>query len=99
MDLKKLINSRHVTIIDVREVWEYDADHVEGAINIPLGELPYQLDSLLSFRQPFILYCRSGNRSGQAVTILRAHGFHEAYNGGSVDDVRVLLESRLAQAS
>lgn len=98
MDLKKLISSGQATFIDVREPWEYFEDQVEGAVNIPLGDLPYQLERLQGMTQPFIMYCRSGNRSGQAVTILRAHGFHESYNGGSVADVNQLLNHQAGKS-
>jgi rhodanese-related sulfurtransferase len=63
-----------VTILDVREVEEYRAGHVEGSILIPLGILPYRIDQLNSDDE-IIVVCRSGNRSLDACNLLRKHGF------------------------
>jgi sulfur-carrier protein adenylyltransferase/sulfurtransferase len=49
-------------LIDVREVEEFSAGHLEGAINIPLGELPGRLAQIASHPQP-VFICRSGGRS------------------------------------
>ncbi len=64
-------------IVDVREVDEYRAGHIEGSILIPLGELPYRLHEI-DHRKDLIVVCRSGNRSAQACEILRTHGFSNA---------------------
>jgi sulfur-carrier protein adenylyltransferase/sulfurtransferase len=49
-------------LIDVREVVEFSAGHLEGAVNIPLGELPQRLAEVASDPQP-VFICRSGGRS------------------------------------
>jgi rhodanese-related sulfurtransferase len=60
--------------------------HVAGSINIPLQEIVARLDELKSMKQPIILCCASGNRSGQAEMYLRKQGI-ECENGGSWMDV------------
>jgi len=69
------------TILDVRSNGEYASGHVQGAINIPLDELPKSLDKLQKDR-PVIACCASGMRSATAKALLKAKGF-EVYNGGS----------------
>jgi len=75
------------TIIDVRMPQEFASQHVPGAINVPLDQLPQQIDEIKSLRRPIVAYCRSGNRSGIAVTILTQHGINEVINGGGIDNM------------
>jgi rhodanese-related sulfurtransferase len=66
--------------------------HLKGSVNIPLEELPSRLDAIESMgNRALIFYCRSGNRSGQAVGFLRQQGFENIYNGGGMEDVQHLL--------
>jgi len=59
-------------LIDVREPWEFDASHLEGARNIPLGELPTRLAEIPRSGAP-VFICRSGGRSMRACQLaLRA---------------------------
>ncbi len=83
MDLRELINNDSATVIDVREVYEFDGGHVEGAINIPLGQVADKLEEFAAMSKPLILCCASGNRSGQATAFLNAQGIEDAFNGGS----------------
>ena len=63
-------------IIDVRTPAEYAEGHVEGSINLDLesGQLEAELPNL-DPAQPYIVYCRSGRRSGVAASILKDNGF------------------------
>jgi molybdopterin/thiamine biosynthesis adenylyltransferase/rhodanese-related sulfurtransferase len=59
-------------LIDVREPWEFDTSHLEGALNIPLGELPARLAEIPRGGAP-VFICRSGGRSMRACQLaLRA---------------------------
>lgn len=91
MDLRTVVNQPNTTIIDVREPFEYAMGHVEGSVNIPLGSIPSRLEEFRNMEAPIVLYCRSGNRSGQAAGFLRANGIREAYNGGSLEDMRYFM--------
>jgi rhodanese-related sulfurtransferase len=71
----ELFSPRPVKIVDVREVEEYRAGHIEGSMLIPLGILPHRVDEL-NQQEDVVLVCRSGNRSEQACNILRERGFH-----------------------
>ncbi len=70
-----------VNIIDVREPHEHEAFNIGGTL-YPLGQVQtMQLDELEPFRdQELIVYCRSGNRSGQACMILDTMGFSNTKN-------------------
>ena len=67
-------------IIDVRETWEYDQDHIE-ARNIPLATVPVRISELAEHKdKELVVCCRSGGRSGQACAFLRAQGFSNVRN-------------------
>lgn len=70
------------TIVDVRTPAEFMGGHVAGSINIPLNELPARLAEVKALKQPLLLCCASGGRSGQATGYLTQQGL-ECYNGGS----------------
>lgn len=80
-----------VQIIDVRSESEYRQGHVEGSLNIPLPLLRQHLH-LLPKDKPLITCCASGRRSASAVTLLKAKGFSEVYNGGSWVNLKNELE-------
>ena len=68
-------------IVDVREQDEWDAGHIEGAIFIPLGQLPARLAELSAYDgQKIVLQCRSGKRSAVASSIMVNSGFEQVYN-------------------
>ncbi len=80
------------TLVDVRTVSEYQGGTVPGAINIPLNELPSKLETLDKNRQ-IVVFCQSGNRSGQALYFLEKNGFGQVYNGGGWFSLKAIVES------
>jgi rhodanese-related sulfurtransferase len=62
-----------VEIVDVRDLREWDAGHVEGSRHIPAGELPGRSGELRG-GVPVVTVCRTGRRSGAAVEVLRSLG-------------------------
>jgi hydroxyacylglutathione hydrolase len=68
-----------MTILDVRGKTEYQASHIVGACNIPLGFLPRKLDEL-PHAQMVVIHCASGYRSQIGASLLRAHGFSNVVN-------------------
>ena len=89
--IKNLLNKENTILIDVRNDWEYEDGHISGALNIPLHDIPAQIDSVKKLNGPFVLYCRSGNRSGVAVNIFKQAGINEVYNGGGIFDLQKLI--------
>jgi rhodanese-related sulfurtransferase len=62
-----------VTLVDVREVFEYRAGHVPGAVSIPLSLIPVRIHELPADAELTII-CQSGNRSMQACMWLAQQG-------------------------
>ena len=72
-------------LIDVREPFEYEIAHIEGARLIPLGEIADRAGQL-PCEQPTVVHCHSGQRSAQAVHLLQERGFTKVYNlSGGID--------------
>jgi rhodanese-related sulfurtransferase len=61
-------------ILDVRDPFELAVEKVEGAVNIPLGQLRDRLDELPRDRTIHV-FCRSGQRSYYATRLLLQNGF------------------------
>ncbi|MFA9211999.1 MAG: rhodanese-like domain-containing protein [Moraxellaceae bacterium] len=78
------------TIIDVRSRGEFAGGHVADSINIPLDEIQGKVEEIKAMKQPIVLCCVSGNRSGQATYFLQAQGI-DCENGGSWLDVNYQL--------
>ncbi len=94
MDLQKIINQESTTIVDVREPFETILGKAKGAINIPLRKIAERIVEFRKMTKPIVVYCRSGNRSGQAMNYLKAQGIEEVYNGGSLSEVKALLKNK-----
>lgn len=66
-------------VVDVRTPGEFQMGSVKDSMNIPLFDLPSQMDTLKG--KKVVLVCRSGARASQALQFL-AHNGIEAYNAG-----------------
>lgn len=75
--VKQLI-SEGWKVIDVREPQEFTNGHIEGAENVSLSDVPR-----LPADGKYLLYCRSGSRSGAAEQFLKSNGIR-AVNIGSI---------------
>jgi rhodanese-related sulfurtransferase len=73
-------------IIDVREPFEYDFAHIEGAVLKPLPDL-MKWAAELDQAQEYVLQCHTGARSAYAAMILSQMGFKKVYNlSGGIDE-------------
>ncbi len=86
MNAEQIIKEKQGTIVDVRTPVEFMEGNVAGSINIPLQEIQQRLEEVKNLKQPLVLCCASGNRSGQATQFLSQQGI-ECCNGGSWLDV------------
>jgi len=77
-------------LVDVRTPSEFAGGSVSGAVNIPLDTLPNQL-SQFKDKPAIVVFCRSGNRSGQAKAILEQNGFKSIINGGTWENVSQIV--------
>jgi phage shock protein E len=85
--MEALLANPATTVVDVRETGEFAGGHFAGAINIPLGIIPLRLDEFKAMSGPIVVYCRSGNRSGMAMNLLKQAGLSEVFNGGGLHDM------------
>lgn len=79
--------------IDVRESFEFAADHVAGAVNIPASALLAGVPQLREVPKdtPLVVYCGSGSRAAIAAKIFGAMGFTNVRNGINAEQVRRLI--------
>jgi rhodanese-related sulfurtransferase len=84
----KLDAGEKLNLVDVREPHEHAAFNI-GGILLPLGQVQtLQIDAIEDLKEEIVyVYCRSGNRSGQACMMLEPYGFKNVVNvaGGMLD--------------
>lgn len=82
-------------VIDVRTPQEYADSHVVGAENIDFYEPAFQETiAKLDKNKTYKLYCRSGNRSGQAERMMKSMGFKDVENIGSLQQAADRLKAQ-----
>lgn len=85
------------TIVDVRTPEEFADNHLKDAINIDFRDPSFETKiKALSKDQPYVLYCRSGNRSGQAEKLMKSLGFKSVENLGSLQEAAKKLKKDCA---
>jgi phage shock protein E len=80
-------------LIDLRSAGEFASGNIKGSVNIPLDRLNNQA-SMLKKDKPVIVFCRSGNRSMAAKAILEKKGFRNIVDGGSINAVNKLINTK-----
>ena len=93
-EVKERLNAgEKINLVDVREPYE-NADFNIGGVLVPLGKIQtMQVDDLEDLKEEEVVcYCRSGNRSGQAKTILEQNGFKKVINGGTWEEVNQFIK-------
>lgn len=75
-----------LVVVDVRTPEEFAAGHVAGAEMLDIYDPAFRdgVDEL-DRDGAYLVYCRSGNRSGQAAALMEELGFSEVYNAGGLD--------------
>ena len=74
-----LINREKAVVVDVCEPDEFAAGHVNGARNVPLGQLEEKLPSVVKNKQlPVVLVCAKGPRAARAEAVARKLGYEKA---------------------
>ena len=66
-------------LLDVREPWEFQTCHIDGALTMPMNTIPDKL-SELDAEQPIVCICHHGVRSMQVALFLKQHGFTQISN-------------------
>lgn len=88
-------NDSDFILLDVRTAEEFVENHVVGAINIDFLKSDFKEQILvLDKSKTYKLYCRSGNRSGQALKMMQSLGFENLENLGSVQQAAQKLNRK-----
>ncbi|MBH0009521.1 rhodanese-like domain-containing protein [Salinibacterium sp. SWN1162] len=90
--------SADTILIDVRTPSEYNAGHLEGATLLDLngGEFAAALPTL-DPEAEYAVYCKSGNRSGQAVAMMTEAGFENVIDLGSIGQAEASTQIEVVQ--
>jgi len=84
----QVLKDQSPVVLDVRTEEEYKTGHLKGAVLIDFRNPEFEKNvNKLDKKKTYMLYCRSGNRSGQAMEIFKKNGFKKVYNqqGGVID--------------
>ena len=85
-----LTGSAGVLLYDVRTAEEYAAGHIPGAIHIPYDVIGEEIQ-IEDKEAVIVVYCRTGNRSGQAKSILEGLGYTQVNDFGGINKWRGAL--------
>ncbi len=81
VDQAKQLLEEGYQLLDVREPYEFQAGHLVSTLHIPLGQLTLtSVTEVLDPHQPVLVYCHKGQRSLEAVRILRGLGYESVYS-------------------
>ena len=72
---QQLAEKQPVTVLDVREPWEYQAAHIEGSKLIPMTEIPARANNEFDPDEHIVVICHHGVRSANVAAWLRQQGF------------------------
>lgn len=86
-----------VVLLDVREDSELSICRIEGALHIPMGQIPERADSLPQDKT-LVVFCHHGMRSLNVVQYLESRGFENAVNlAGGIHAWSIQVDPALAR--
>jgi len=88
-EFKEKFQEEQGVVIDVRTQEEYEEGHLvktDKLLDFTNGEFQDSLSDM-DKDKTYYLYCRTGNRSGQAARIMKSEGFENVYNVGGFEDL------------
>lgn len=86
-------DSSDFIVLDVRTIEEYSSGHLKNTSNIDFLKADFKEQiSKLDKSKTYKLYCRSGNRSGKALELMKNLGFSNLENLGSLKDAAKKLQ-------
>lgn len=87
--------AREVVLLDVREHEELAIAAIDGALHIPMREVPARLGEL-DAAKPLVVMCHSGGRSRRVAEFLQGNGFPNVFNlKGGIDAWSIQIDSRV----
>ncbi|MVN75582.1 rhodanese-like domain-containing protein [Hymenobacter sp. HMF4947] len=86
---RQVLNQPGTVVLDVRTPLEFMTGHLPQARNLSVGASDFtQQVAALDTSRTYVLYCGSGQRSGEAALKMQSQGFHHLINGGAYDDLK-----------
>lgn len=87
--IEKYTNTPNAVLVDVRTPGEFSSGHIDTSINIDFENSSFISEiKKLDPNKTYFVYCRSGNRSGQAVSVMKSNGMKNIYelDGGLISN-------------
>lgn len=98
--LSSIVFSDEPLIVDVRSLEEVKTGIIQDAIHIEWTKIDKEITKIdISKDHAIYLYCRSGNRSGKAVDILKNIGYVNVINAGGIKDAAKKLDKKIVKYS
>lgn len=94
INIKEVVNSNDVTLVDVRVTEQYKEGTAKNAMNIPLAEIQNNIDTLKG--KKVVVFCNKGIQADQAMEILKKNGI-DAYDGTSWKNVKAIQDEKSAR--
>ncbi len=91
--IEKYTSTPDALLLDVRTPEEFSVGHIQSAINIDFQNQSFISEiKKLDNSKTYFVYCRSGNRSGKAISLMKEHGFTNIYElqGGILSSPELL---------
>lgn len=84
-----LLKKRRTVLLDVRTPAEFATGHLAGAENRDFRAPDFREQiAKLDKTKTYVLYCASGNRSGQTLVLMQAAGFQNVVNAGGFKELK-----------
>lgn len=85
-----------LTLVDVREPWEFELSRLEGAKLIPMGDVPARAHHELDPEDHIVVFCHHGVRSMNVTNWLREQGFERAQSmTGGIDRWSKVVDNKV----
>ncbi len=91
INIKEVVKSSDVTLVDVRIPEQYAEGSAKNAINIPLAEIENSAETLKG--KKVVVFCNKGMQADQAIEILKKKGV-EVYDGATWKNVKAIQEEK-----
>lgn len=91
--IQKYTSTENAVLLDVRTPSEFAAGHIDKAINIDFENQTFVSEiQKLDNSKTYFVYCRSGNRSGKAITLMKNNGFKSIneLSGGIISNTNTI---------
>ncbi|MDR4953164.1 rhodanese-like domain-containing protein [Chryseobacterium sp. ES2] len=95
-NIKEVVNSSDVLLVDVRIPEQYTAGTAKNAINIPLADIQNNIETLKG--KKVVVFCNKGIQADQAMEILKKNGV-EAYDGTTWKNVKAIQDETIKEAN